>query len=190
MNWWSRLFRKGQMESELQKELRYHFERQVADNVRAGLDPAEARRQAALKFGGLEQFKEDCRDARGTEWLESALQDIRFALRTLRKSPAFTITAILTLALGIGANTAIFQLLDAVRLRSLPVQNPNELALIKLSPFNASGSFYSRYSFSTNPQWEQIRAQQQAFSGIFAWGPEQINLARGGEIRMANVIWA
>src|SRR5580698_7197809 len=122
--------------------------------------------------------------------LQNLLQDARHGLRLLLLNPGFALVAILSLALGIGANTAIFQLLDAVRLRSLPVEHPEQLALIKLSPFNASGSFYSRYSFSTNPQWEQIRAQQQAFSGIFAWGPEQINLARGGEIRMANVIWA
>jgi len=189
MNWWSRLFRKGQMESELQKELRYHFERQVADNVRAGLDPAEARRQAALKFGGLEQFKEDCRDARGTEWLESALQDIRFALRTLRKSPAFTITAILTLALGIGANTAIFQLLDAVRLRSLPVQNPNELAEIRIVGGNHGLGVNQHYGELTMPLWQEIRAKQKSFSGIFGWGVNTRYVGQGSNMRHFKALW-
>src|ERR1700722_3028147 len=121
---------------------------------------------------------------------ENLLQDARHGLRLLLLNPGFAIVAILSLALGIGANTAIFQLLDAVRLRTLPVQHPEQLAVVRIGNFeHASGSFNSRYSHATNPQWEQIRAQQQGFSGIFAWSPEQINLARGGEIRNANVLW-
>src|SRR5579863_627195 len=122
--------------------------------------------------------------------LENLLQDARHGLRLLLLNPGFAIVAILSLALGIGANTAIFQLLDAVRLRTLPVQHPEQLAIVKIGNFeNGSGSFSSRYSHITNPQWEQIRAQQQGFSGIFAWSPDQMNLAHGGEIRMANVLW-
>ncbi len=122
--------------------------------------------------------------------LGNLLQDIRHGLRLLLLNPGFALVAILSLALGIGANTAIFQLLDAVRLRALPVQHPEQLAIVKIGNFeNASGSFSSRYPHFTNPQWEQIRAQQQGFSGLFAWAPDQINLARGGEIRLANVLW-
>jgi len=122
--------------------------------------------------------------------LGNLLQDIRHGLRLLLLNPGFALVAILSLALGIGANTAIFQLLDAVRLRTLPVQHPGQLAIVKIGNFeNASGSFHSRYSQLTNPQWEQIRAQQQGFSGIFAWNPDRLNLSRGGEIRQANVIW-
>ncbi|HTB10905.1 MAG TPA: ABC transporter permease [Bryobacteraceae bacterium] len=122
--------------------------------------------------------------------LENLLQDVRHGLRLLLLNPGFALVAILSLALGIGANTAIFQLLDAVRLRTLPVQHPEQLAIVKIGNFeNASGSFQSRYSYATNPQWEQIRALQQGFSGIFAWTPEAMNLARGGEIRMANILW-
>src|SRR5580692_7736702 len=98
--------------------------------------------------------------------LENLVQDARHGLRLLLLNPGFALVAILSLALGIGANTAIFQLLDAVRLRMLPVEHPEQLATVRLSPFNASGSFYSRYSEITNPQWELIRAQQQGFSGI------------------------
>jgi predicted permease len=122
--------------------------------------------------------------------LENLLQDTRHGLRLLLLNPGFALVAILSLALGIGANTAIFQLLDAVRLRTLPVQHPEQLAIVKIGNFDsASGSFSSRYSQATNPQWEQIRAQQQGFSGIFAWSPERLNLAHGGEIREANVLW-
>jgi putative ABC transport system permease protein len=122
--------------------------------------------------------------------IENLLQDARHGLRLLLLNPGFALVAILSLALGIGANTAIFQLLDAVRLRTLPVQHPEQLAIVKIGNFDsASGSFSSRYSHATNPQWDQIRAQQQGFSGIFAWSPEQRNLARGGEIREANVLW-
>jgi putative ABC transport system permease protein len=121
--------------------------------------------------------------------LENLFQDARHGLRLLLLNPGFALVAILSLALGIGANTAIFQLLDAVRLRALPVQHPEQLATVRLSPFNASGNFSTRYSQITNPQWELIRNQQQGFSGMFAWAAEQINLARGGEIRNANVLW-
>src|SRR5580658_9648250 len=122
--------------------------------------------------------------------LENLYQDARYGLRLLLLNPGFALVAILSLALGIGANTAIFQLLDAVRLRTLPVKHPEQLAIVKIgNRENASGSFVTRYPFITNPQWEQIRDRQEGFSGMLAWAPEQINLARGGEIRQANVLW-
>jgi putative ABC transport system permease protein len=122
--------------------------------------------------------------------LESFIQDFRHGLRLLLLSPGFASVAILSLALGVGANTAIFQLLDAVRLRTLPVKHPEQLAIVKIgNRESSSGSFVTRYPFITNPQWEQIRDRQQGFSGILAWAPEQINLARGGEIHQANVLW-
>src|SRR5258708_39764716 len=108
-----------EMERQLGKELQFHLEERIAARRMAGLSEVESRRQARHEFGGMEQIKEACRDVRGTMWLESTLQDLRYAIRTLRKTPAFTLSAIATLALGIGANAAIFQLLDAVRLRSL-----------------------------------------------------------------------
>lgn len=121
----------------------------------------------------------------GTIW-----QDVRYGARLLRLNPVFTLVATLSLALGIGANTSIFQLLDAVRLRTLPVRNPRELAEVKIADRKwASGGFSSRHPEITNPQWELIRNQQQAFSGIFAWSSDRFNLARGGQARNAQGLW-
>ena len=124
------LFRTEQLDRDLDLELSAHLDLHTADNLRGGMSPNEARRNALLKLGGLQQTKESYRDARGFPFLDSILQDLRFALRTLRKSPAFTVVAILTLALGIGANTAIFQLIDAIRMRALPVPEPQQLAYL------------------------------------------------------------
>ncbi|HKE20766.1 MAG TPA: permease prefix domain 1-containing protein [Bryobacteraceae bacterium] len=118
-------FRKN-ADSELNAELRYHFDRLIRDFVAAGMEPAEAQRLARLEFGGVEQVKEECRDVRG-RWLEDFGQDFRYAARTLGRSPGFLVVSVLSLALGIGANTAIFSLIDAVMLRSLPVQAPERL---------------------------------------------------------------
>ena len=188
MNWWQRLWKKKQLEERLDAELRFHFDHQVADNIRAGMSEEEARRKARLEFGSMNAVKEECRSARGTIWLESTLQDIRFARRTLRKSSVFTFAAICTLALGIGANTAIFQLLDAVRLRSLPVPNPQELARIQIR--NGNGSFFlslDDYDVSY-PLWEEIRAHQQAFSGMFAWASQWLRLGEGAQARRASAL--
>ena len=120
----------------------------------------------------------------------NTIQDVRFALRTLAKKPGFTCLAVLTLALGIGANTAIFQLLDAVRLRTLPVKAPRELAEVRLANTQGMrGNFNSWHPTVTNPIWEQIRDRQEAFSSLFAWGNEDFNLAQGGEVRSAQALW-
>ena len=127
MSWLRRLFSRRRLEADLEKELRFHFESQIADKVRSGIPESEARRLTRIEFGGIEQIKEDCRERRGTMWLESIVQDVRYGLRQLRKSPGFTITAVLTLALGIGATTAIFTLVQQVMLQSLPVYRPDQL---------------------------------------------------------------
>ena len=122
--------------------------------------------------------------------MKTLWQDIRFGVRMLRKNPGFTAVAVLSLALGIGANAAIFQLLNAVRLRSLPVRSPHELAEIRIPDMTgARGSFSSRYNSVTNPIWEQIRDRQQSFSGVFAWGQQTFNLSQGGEVRPAKTLW-
>jgi predicted permease len=118
------------------------------------------------------------------------LQDLRYALRVLRKSPGFAITVVLILALGIGANAAIFQLIDAVRLRTLPVQDPNTLAIVHLERNGwSSGNFNGFYAEFSYPQWQQVKLRQQVFSSVAAWGGERLNLATGGEMNMASVNW-
>jgi len=122
--------------------------------------------------------------------VETLWQDLRYGARLLRLNPGFTLVAVLSLALGIGANAAIFQLLDSVRLRALPVPNPQELAAVRIADRNwSAGRHEGRYSDITNPMWEQIRDHQEAFSSAFAWAESSFNLAAGGEARYAQGIY-
>ena len=121
------LFRKGQMDAELDEELRFHIAREIEKNIRAGMDPKKARRTAYVRFGGVERVRDQSRDERGVRPLEDLWSDIRYALRTLRKSPAFTLIALFSLSLGIGANTAIFTAVNAILIRERPFTEPEEL---------------------------------------------------------------
>jgi predicted permease len=137
MNWLQRLLRTRRMESQLDRELRFHVESRVADKMRSGMTEAEARRTTRLEFGGLDQIKEDCRESRGTLWLASIVQDLRFGARVLAKSPGFSFTAILVLALGIGVSTLAFSLYNLIALQSIPVRDPATLVKIeRRSPQN------------------------------------------------------
>src|SRR5688572_10804744 len=111
---------KTKSESEMNDELRFHIEMETAENIRRGMRPDPARTEALRRFGGVERFKEECREARGGRWLEQLLQDVRFGARTLLKHPVYSAVVILILALGIGANTAIFSAVHGVLLRPLP----------------------------------------------------------------------
>jgi len=122
--------------------------------------------------------------------MDSIIKDLRFGIRMLMKSPGFTVVAVLSLALGIGANTAIFQLVNAVRIKTLPVSNAHQLVNVRLTDMEAArGNKPSPYPAVTNPIWEQIRDRQQGFSGILAWSRNEFNLAQGGEVRWAKGLW-
>jgi predicted permease len=184
MNWLSRLLRKQRQEKQLDAELRFHVEQQAADYVARGMSPAEARRRVAMEFGGLDQIKEECRDARGTRLVETLWKDIRFSGRMLRKSPGFATVAILTLALGIGANTAIFSLLYSVAFRNLPVPQPEEL--VRLEARAADDSFGGL----SVPMFEEIAARQKCFTEVFGWWGDSVsNVEADGTLTRAD-IWA
>src|SRR5690348_10973453 len=171
------LFRRSKLDQEIEAELRSHIDMRAADNVAAGMSAEEARRQAVLRFGGRAAMKERVIAADAHMSLDSLWQDLCYGVRMLRKSPGFTAVVVLTLALGIGANTAIFSLMDTVMYRLLPVQRPNELVQVGMMTHGFGRSPRTIY---TNPLWESVRARQDNFAGVLAWGDRQFNLAPSG----------
>jgi predicted permease len=164
------IFQRTTVESELNDELRFHFDRLVDRHVQAGLSFQEAQRRARLEFGGVDQVREECRDARGTQFFDTLAQDFRFNLRLLRRSPGVTAIAVLTLALGIGANTAIFSVLESVLLRSLPVRHPEELVVLTDPDAHGInfGSQGGRRSLLAYSEFEYLRDHNEVFSNVFA----------------------
>jgi len=183
------LFRGASVDRELDEELQYHLERQIQLNIERGMTADDARHAARLAMGGLEQHKEDCRDRRKVSVVDHAIRDVRYGLRLLGRAPVFTTVAILSLALGIGANAAIFHLIDTVRLRSLPVANPEQLAEVRADGVQAFGVSDGINSQVTYPLWEQIRAHQSAFASMFAWSDTTFLVGRGADSSRARGLW-
>ena len=174
------LFRRQAVESELTDELRFHFDKEVEKLERRGLSPDEARRQARLHFGGQAQVSEDCREARGTSLLENTAQDLRHALRVLRKNPGFTTVAALTLALGIGATTAAFSLVDAVLLQPLPY--PNAQRTVMVWGQSPPGSYYSNFAMPfAAPMFQMMAQTQTVFHNYGVFRKKTFNLTGEGE---------
>ena len=197
------LLRRSRIEEELEDELRFHLERQVDKYMRAGMTEERALRQVRLDFGGLAQIKEDCRNARGFSLLETIAKDLRFGARTLAKAPAFTAVVVATLALGIGANTAIFTLVNAVLLRSLPVRDPQKLVVLQWStPHRPQNLRHSSFGdCASNPPnsasfsscslpyalFQEMQKQAGVLTDVMAFaGPSPMNVSGTGTATIAQ----
>jgi len=193
------LFRRPRVEREMEEELRAHLRSRADDLERQGLSRAEAERQARVEFGGYQRYKEECREAMGTRLLAELIADVSYGLRQLRRNPGFTAIAIITLALGIGANTAIFSMIDAVILKLLPVQKPEQLVLLNWAsqglPYfvhgidghedeDKSGRCTST-AFSYRV-FEAIHARNRVFSGVFGfYQGDRLNVSAAGQSALA-----
>jgi predicted permease len=178
-------FRRDQMERDLDRELRYHLDRRREDLMQSGLDEAEARRQAAIEFGSVARVKEEVRDAWLTRWARDLAADLRISVRTLRRSPSFTMTAVLSLALGIGATTAIYSLVDQLVLHALPVQEPERLVLIDWKGDQATVNAFGSGNLMSYPICRDLHLQAQFFDGVLCRAATTVNLSTGGEHRPA-----
>ena len=168
-------FQKRRLEAELDQELRFHFEMETAENERRGMSAEDARNAARRSFGGVQRTKEEWRDHRFLTGVEDWLHDLRHGARSLAHSPAFTLFAMVTLALGIGANTVVFSALHALVLRPLPYPEPEALATIcETSMFQGEASWMA----VSAPNLLDWRARNQVFEGIGAFSPYGVNLAR------------
>lgn len=159
MNWLQRLVRHDEMERQLDKELRFHIDQRTAELIERGTLPEAARRQALIEFGGVEAAKEKCRDARGTGWLEDFLHDLRYALRSMRKKPGFAAVALITLALGTGATTLMFSLVNGVLLKPLPYAEPNRLVQVQEKTEKAT-QYGNLWAF-TNPNYLDLKRESR-----------------------------
>ncbi len=159
------LFRRDAVEDELDDELRFHFDHQVEKFVQSGLPLPEARRRTRLIFGGPDKIKEECRDERGTRWLEELWQDVRYAMRTLAKKPGFAAIAVLSLTLGIGGNTTIFSLVKAVFLQSIPVRDPSTAIVVYTTQQTTDGKI-SQFIQSSYLNSRDYREKNDVFSGL------------------------
>lgn len=183
MRWFERFFRREIIEKRIEGELRFHLDEQVNDYIAAGVDPEEARRRAQVDFGGIDQIKEECREVGASHFLEILLQDVRYGLRMLAKNGGFTAVAVLTLALGIGANAAIFSAVYAVMLKPLPFHNAGELVRV----FEANNRAGIDGSGCSYPEFMEWKRRNHVFSGMAAVAAHELNLTGGGDAMVARV---
>jgi putative ABC transport system permease protein len=184
---WMRFFRRRDWDAERSRELDAYLDAETRDNLARGVPPSDARTAAQRKLGNTTQVREEIYRMNTVGFLESLWQDLRFGVRLLRRSPGFTIVAIVSLALGIGANTAIFQLIDVVRLRTIPVEAPQRLVTVKLADRTGwRGSQANAYPALTNRIWEKLRDDQDIFSGTLAWASNNFGLTPGGDVHLAQ----
>jgi predicted permease len=180
LNW----LRRGDLERRLDRELQYHVDRRVSDLVRSGVPEREARRQAAMEVGGLTQVREEVRDIWLTRWLRDFAYDLRFSARSFLRSPSFTATTVLSLALGIGAATAIYSLVDQVILHALPVREPGQLVLIDWKGDPVAAGFGS-WNLMSYPICRDLQQQERFFEGALCRAATTVNLSLGGEAKPA-----
>src|SRR5215467_11563561 len=179
---WLRL---RKLESDLDRELMYHIDRRVSDLIHSGLAEPDARRQAALELGGATQVREEVRDIWLTRWLRDFAYDLRFSARSFFRNPSFTATAVLSLALGIGASTAIYSLLDQVVLHALPVREPEQLVLVDWKGDQAAVNAFGSYNLMSYPLCRDLQLQNRFFEGVLCRALTTVTLSTGGEHRAA-----
>ena len=177
---WNNVFRRKQLDRDLDEELQAYVELVSAEKVQAGVDPEEAHRDARREMGGVHQVIQHVRDVRAGVWLDRLVQDIQYGIRTLAKNPAFTLVAMATLALGIGANTAMFSLLDQVVLRLLPVSHPEQIVIVRETG-NHYGNSYGANTISW-PMFEDLRDNNQVFSGMFCRFAASVTIGYGDRV--------
>src|ERR1700675_813815 len=175
-NWLRSMFRRNTAERELGSELRFHIERQVEENLVAGMSPEEARRAALCEFGGVEQGKEECRDAYRANYLENLVKDVRYGLRMLQKSPSFTFFAVAVLALGIAANSAIFSIADNILVRPLPYRDPNRMVMV----WEDSSAYGFPRDTPAPGNFADWKSRNQVFEDMAAISGASLNLTGSG----------
>src|SRR5262245_8645218 len=185
------LWQRARVERELDAELRDFLTTSIEQKLRTGMSREAATRAARLELGSAEAIKDRVRDVGWESILERSWQDVRYAIRNLRRAPGFTAVTILTLALGIGAATAIFKLADAVGLRPLPVEHPEQLVEVRMADptRGRTGTFAGRRPLFTNALWDELRHRQQALSGVAAWSAYPVNLSTRGDVQFAQGLW-
>jgi predicted permease len=181
---WNNMFRRNQLDRDLDEELRAYAELISAEKIRSGMSPEDAYRSTRREMGGTEQIRQAVRDIRAGALLDRLAQDIRYGIRTLSRSPGFCLVAVTTLALGIGANTAMFSLLDQIVLRLLPVNEPERLAMVT-ERGNFYGDSYGRNTISW-PMFEDLRDNNRVFSGMFCRFPTSVTLGQGDHAAQVN----